>query len=52
MSQEKSTVVTSNIDALEIGDLEYGVGPSGSSEAVVGLPCFGIGGVILLLKAS
>jgi hypothetical protein len=51
MSQEKCTAVTSNIDTLEIGDLEYGVGPSGSSEAVVGLACFGIAGVVLLLKA-
>ena len=38
-------------ETLEIGELEYSVGPSGSSEAVVGLACFGIGGAILVWRA-
>jgi hypothetical protein len=51
MSQKETKVETSNLDILDIGELEYGVGPSGSSEAVVGLPCFAVAGVILLIKS-
>ena len=51
MMQEQRQTENLNIETLDIGDLEYSVGPSGSSEAVVGLACFGIAGAILIWKS-
>jgi hypothetical protein len=40
-----------DIQTIDFGDLEYSVGPSGSSEAIVGLPCFAVMGAIAIIRA-
>lgn len=47
LCQEKNL----DVETVDIGDLEYSVGPSGSSEAVVGLACFAVGGAIMIWRA-
>jgi hypothetical protein len=39
------------VEVLEISDLEFNVGPSGSSEAVGGIPCVVLGVGIMVYKA-
>ena len=39
-------------DGVDIGTLEYSVGPAGSSEAVAGAPCIVLFGAIFLFGNS